>query len=386
MKVIYIVGARPNFIKSAPLIREMGKHSREFKLLLVHTGQHYDYEMSKVFFEDLELPEPHFHLGAGSGTHAEQTAMVMLALEKVLLSERPGLVVVFGDVNSTLAGALTAAKMHIPVAHVEAGLRSYNRAMPEEINRILVDHVSDLLLCPTRRAVVRLRSEGITRGVHWIGDTMYEMALKGLSLAEKQSSILSRLGVSPGTYCMATLHRAENVDDKKKLGAILDAFRRSGETIILPLHPRTQKRITEYGLSKSRLKRVHLIPPVSYLDMMLLESRAKLILTDSGGVQKEAFFFGVPCLTLRDETEWVETVQSGWNTLVGTRTNSILTALRRVRALSENRQKPRGASKRVRAVFGDDDAGRRATRVLLEFCREAQSVKLREGKVGIYRR
>ena len=360
-RILCVVGARPNFIKSAPVLAAL-KRSRRARTLLVHTGQHYDDEMSRIFFDALSLPTPDVHLRSGSGTHAEQTGRMLMALERVFRARRPELVVVFGDVNSTLAGALAAAKLHIPVAHVEAGLRSFNRRMPEEINRVVVDHLSDLLLCPTRRAVAQLRAEGLTRGVRWVGDPMYEMALKGLRVAERTSRILQRLGLGPGTYCLATLHRAENVDHEPTLRAVLRAFRRSGEPILLPLHPRTKRRMADYGLSARSLGRVRLIPPVSYFDMLMLESRAKAILTDSGGVQKEAFFFRVPCLTLRKETEWVDTVEAGWNRLVGTDPRAIGAALRRQRRRPGPWSMRRGGR---RHPFGDAHAGEKIARMLL---------------------
>lgn len=391
MRLMNIVGARPQFIKVASVLRAIDQYNAAhpastIREVLVHTGQHYDHEMSQVFFKELELKDPDYHLGVGSGTHAYQTGEMIKRVEDVLLGEKPDVVMVYGDTNSTLAGALAAAKLHIAVAHVEAGLRSFNKKMPEEINRVLTDHVSDLLFCPTETAVKNLEREGISKGVNLVGDVMYDSVLYNLDLAEKRSRVMEKLGLSRKGFALATVHRAENTDDPDRLRLILqglDQVVQAGLPVIVPIHPRTRKQLESLGLSTDN---VQLIDPVSYLDMLLLEKQARVILTDSGGVQKEAYWLGVPCVTLRDETEWVETVQSGWNTLVGTRTNSILTALRRVRALSGNRQKPRGAEKRVRARFGDGDAGRRATRVLLEFCREAGSVKLREGKVGIYRR
>ena len=322
MKLVDIVGARPQFIKLAPILQAIecynqGHPNRPIHEVLVHTGQHYDYEMSGVFFDDLGLKPPDYHLGVGSGTHGYQTGEMLQRIEEVLLAEKPDLVMVYGDTNSTLAGALAAAKLHIPVAHVEAGLRSFNKRMPEEINRVLTDHVSDLLFCPTRTAVENLRREGITEGVHWVGDVMYDAALQYLALAEKKSRILERLGLEPQGYTLATVHRAENTDNPQRLRAIfagLEGVAQAGLPVVLPLHPRTRKQAEALGLS---LNGVQVLEPVSYLDMLLLEKNARVILTDSGGVQKEAFFFRVPCVTLREETEWVETVEAGWNVLVG---------------------------------------------------------------------
>lgn len=322
MKIGDIVGARPQFIKLAPILRAIEHHSRgspscPLQEVLIHTGQHYDYEMSQVFFEELGLKAPDYHLGVGSGSHGYQTGEILKRVEEVLLREKPDLVMVYGDTNSTLAGALAAAKLHIPVAHVEAGLRSFNRKMPEEINRVLTDHLSSLLFCPTQTAVENLQREGIAAGVHLVGDVMYDAALQYLTLAERKSRILERLGLEPKSYVLATVHRAENTDDPERLQGIfsgLEAIARAGLPVILPLHPRTRKQVEALGLSPEG---VRVLEPVSYLDMLLLEKNAKVILTDSGGVQKEAFFFRVPCATLREETEWVETVEAGWNTLVG---------------------------------------------------------------------
>ncbi len=333
MRLLNIVGARPQFIKVGPILRALEKHNRQYpqravQEILVHTGQHYDYEMSQVFFEELGLKSPDHHLDVGSGTHADQTGEILKRIEEVLLKEKPDLVMVHGDTNSTLAGALAAAKLHIPVAHVEAGLRSFNKKMPEEINRVLTDHVSDLLFCPTETAVKNLEREGITNGVHLVGDVMYDSVLYNVQLAEKRSGILDELKLNPKAYCLVTVHRAENTDDAGRLKSIfqaLEAIAGEGLHVVVPLHPRTRKQLETIGLSTNRLQ---LIKPTSYLDMLLLEKNAKIILTDSGGVQKEAFFFRVPCVTLRDETEWVETVEAGWNVLVGCERDRILGAVR----------------------------------------------------------
>lgn len=322
LKIVDVVGARPQFIKLAPVLKAIKEYNEKnwqcpIQEILVHTGQHYDYEMSGVFFDELGLKAPDYHLGVGSGTHGYQTGEMLKRIEEVLLAEKPDLVMVYGDTNSTLAGALAAAKLHIPVAHVEAGLRSFNKRIPEEINRVLTDHVSDLLFCPTETAVKNLEREGITKGVYLVGDVMYDAALQYLALAERKSCILERLGLEPKSYALATVHRAENTDDPERLRAIfagLEGVARAGLPVVLPLHPRTRKAAEALGLS---LNSVRVLEPVSYLDMLLLEKNARVILTDSGGVQKEAFFFRVPCVTLREETEWVETVEAGWNVLVG---------------------------------------------------------------------
>ena len=322
MKIVDIVGARPQFVKLALILKAIEKHNAEnpdSKIIevLVHTGQHYDYEMSQIFFDELGLKDPDYHLGVGSGTHANQTGEILKHTEEVLLKEKPDLVMVYGDTNSTLAGALAAVKLHIPVAHVEAGLRSFNRKMPEEINRVLTDHISSLLFCPTKTAVENLRREGIEKGVHLVGDVMYDAVLLYLSLAEKKSNILERLNLEAKSYALATVHRAENTDKGGRLEGILkglEGIAENGLPVVFPVHPRTRKKIKEAGFSISGIM---LIDPISYLDMLILEKNARVILTDSGGVQKEAFFFKVPCVTLRDETEWVETVEAGWNTLAG---------------------------------------------------------------------
>ena len=322
MKVVHIVGARPQFIKLAPILKAVERHNQQYpdrpiQEILVHTGQHYDYEMSQVFFDELGLKAPDYHLGVGSGSHGYQTGEMLKRIEEVLLKEKPDLVMVYGDTNTTLAGALAASKLHIPVAHVEAGLRSFNKKMPEEINRVLTDHLSDFLFCPTQTAVENLRREGIEKGVHLVGDVMYDAVLLYLDLAERKSEIMERLGLKPKSYALVTVHRAENTDQPERLRAIFEGLERvakEGLSVILPLHPRTRKQLNALGIHP---KEVQVLDPVSYLDMLVLEKNARVILTDPGGVQKEAFFFGVPYVTLREETEWVETVETGWNTLVG---------------------------------------------------------------------
>jgi UDP-N-acetylglucosamine 2-epimerase len=316
-----IVGARPQFVKAAPVSRVL---SDAFDEKLIHTGQHYDYGMSEVFFKEMGIQEPEYNLGIGSGTHAEQTGGMMVELEKTFSRINPDLVLIYGDTNSTLAGALTASKMQIPVAHVEAGLRSYNRAMPEEVNRIIADHLSSFMFCPTTAAVKNLASEGIVEGVHNVGDVMYDALLYNLSLARNRSTILEDLALQKDEYALATVHRAGNTDDQNNMRAILEAFRHISTRIVFPLHPRTRKLLAEFGLSIP--SNVSLVEPVGYLDMLVLEENANCILTDSGGIQKEAYLLGVRCITLRDETEWVETVKAGWNSLVGTNTDRICNA------------------------------------------------------------
>jgi UDP-N-acetylglucosamine 2-epimerase len=327
LRIASIVGARPQFIKAAALSRELRKRHEE---ILVHTGQHYDYAMSGVFFEGLEIPPPDVNLEVGSGLHGAQTGLMLHRIEEVLVSKRPDRVLVYGDTNSTLAGALAAAKLHIPVIHVEAGLRSFNRRMPEEINRVMVDHISELLFCPSDTAVSHLAAEGITRGVHLVGDVMLDVLNWTRERADaKPSGILGRLGLREKHYLLATVHRSENTDDPGRLSGILAALDAVGETVVFPVHPRTRKVIESNG-GGARQPNVRLIEPLGYFDMVSLSRSARLILTDSGGLQKEAYWLGVPCITLRDETEWVETVTTGWNTLAGSKTDRILHAVRSI--------------------------------------------------------
>lgn len=312
MKIVSVVGARPQFIKLGPVSKALRKRHTE---VIVHTGQHYDPKMSDVFYRELEIAKPDYNLGVGSGNHGEQTGRMLAGLEGLFVSEKPDAVLVFGDTNSTLAAALAAVKIHIPVAHVEAGLRSHNRAMPEEVNRVLTDHVSSLLFCPTDAAVANLAKEGISRGVHQIGDVMLDAAQHYGAKAEGAAQVFQSLALAKGSYLLATIHRASNTDDREILAGLLGTFAAIEEPIVFPVHPRTRKAITESGLTPSA--NVRFIDPVGYLDMLALEKNARMILTDSGGVQKEAFFFGIPCVTMRTETEWVELVEAGWNRVVG---------------------------------------------------------------------
>lgn len=344
-----IVGARPQFIKCAPVSREIRKHFRE---ILIHTGQHYDYNMSQTFFEELAIPEPDFNLGIGSGNHGEQTGKMLIELEKVLLTIKPDLVMVYGDTNSTLAGALVAAKLQIPLAHVEAGLRSYNRLMPEEINRIVADALGQYLFAPTETAVNNLKSEGKTAGVHLVGDVMFDSFLFNLSRVDAES-VLSRYDVKPQKYILTTIHRAQNTDNPAILRALISALEQSDETIIFPVHPRTKKMIKEHHLMVHN-SFLRLVEPVGYLDMLVLEKNANLILTDSGGVQKEAYFAGVPCIVLRAETEWVELVQSGWAKLVGTNYHLLPKMMKESRKFSGSPSN----------LFGDGTASRQIAAIL----------------------
>lgn len=327
IRIVTIVGARPQFIKAAAVSREMQKHCSGIEEIMVHTGQHYDANMSQVFFDELEIPRPKYNLDVSGGSHGAMTGRMLEGIERILLEERPDWVLIYGDTNSTLAGALAAAKLHIPVAHVEAGLRSFNMRMPEEINRILSDRVSTLLLCPTQTAITNLAHEGITSGVHNVGDVMYDVALYYRDKAREQSRILETLELAGKRFALATCHRAENTDDPARLEQIVTALSEIAQQlpVVLPLHPRTRKLLQQFDLAH-HLETLTLTEPLPYLDMVALEQSAHVILTDSGGVQKEAFFYRVPCITMRDETEWVETVHSGWNQLVGASSAKILSA------------------------------------------------------------
>jgi UDP-GlcNAc3NAcA epimerase len=348
MKIVSVVGARPQFIKAAPVSKALKKAGHNE--ILVHTGQHYDYGMSQVFFDELNISEPNMNLEVGSGHHGRQTGQMLMRIEEVLLREEPDWVLVYGDTNSTLAGALAAVKLQIPLAHVEAGLRSFNREMPEEHNRVLTDHCSDLLFCPTQTAVDNLAREGITRGVKLVGDTMYDAVLQFSEIAKSHSTILQALGLKAKEYLLATLHRPYNTDVPANLNSILAAFLEIKEPIVFSVHPRTRERIADLDnplKSQFESSSVHVLDPVGYLDMLVLEQNARIVLTDSGGMQKEAYFFGVPCITIRPETEWIETVEEGWNVVTGSDRSSIVEKTR-------NLQPPPQLQRRV---FGDGHAG-----------------------------
>ena len=332
MKIITIVGARPQFVKAAMISQAIVNHNRDnnnpIEECMLHTGQHYDETMNAVFFEKLEIPQPSWQLNCGGGSHAEMTARMLIEIEKILQENRPDYVLVYGDTNSTLAGALAASKLHIPVVHVEAGLRSFNRQMPEEINRTLTDHLSKYLFCPTQVSILNLKNEGITEGVFHVGDVMYDAAITFGKIAELTSNILSTLQLEKKQFYLCTVHRAENTDNSERLSQIMEALVEIARTdcpVILPLHPRTKKYVDSRQIESNKAFR--LIEPVDYLAMIMLEKNAKTILTDSGGVQKEAYFHKTPCITLRDETEWVETITAGWNQLAGYRKESIFLCL-----------------------------------------------------------
>ncbi len=347
MKVVTIVGARPQFVKAAAFGRVLRQEHTE---VLVHTGQHYDPALSDVFFQELDLPKPRHHLGVGSGSHGRQMGQMLERLEPVLEKEAPDWVVIFGDTNSALAGAIATSKLHMPLAHVEAGLRSFDRSMPEEINRIVADHTSDILFAPTQTAMDILDTEGLATRAHLTGDIMYDSLLHQLPLAE-ETDIIERLALLPGGYALATVHRAANTDNLDALGRILDALALLDEPVVFPMHPRTRLAIASSDLETS--SNVRVIDPVGYLEMLALQRNARLVLTDSGGVQKEAYLLGVPCVTLREETEWPETLAEGWNVLAGSDPSLIVAA-----AL---RSKPTGTPP---LVFGDGHSAERMVRLL----------------------
>lgn len=356
MKIMQVVGTRPNFMKAAPIIRELS--SKGLNHVFVHTGQHFDESMSKVFFDDLNLPEPDIYLGIGSGSHAKQTADIMLKLEPVILSEKPDLVVVVGDVNSTLAAALCAIKTKTPVAHVEAGYRSGDTSMPEEINRIVVDRISQMLFAPTKDSVDNLLKEGIERSrVFFVGNVMAETLIRFREKAKVQS-ILDNLVLVPKSYALATVHRAENVDSIERLKSIMDAFATSPIPVILPLHPRTEKELGREAIKRYVRAGVRITPPLGYLDFIRLLDNARFVLTDSGGVQEEALLLSVPCMTLRYNTERVITVKLGANRLVGANKRLIEEAIEHI--MQDN------TTTFIAPQFWDDRVAERIADIIIE--------------------
>jgi len=385
MKIVTIIGARPQFIKAAPVSLAIAEHNRftphtsHLTEIIIHTGQHFDADMSDVFFKELNIPRPDYNLGINSASHGAMTGRMLEKIEEILIKEKPGWVLVYGDTNSTLAGALAAVKLHIPVAHVEAGLRSFNREMPEEHNRVLTDHCTDVLFCPTKTAVNNLRNEGFTNIVNDgklvesiepslfaphaspltlnVGDTMYDAVLQFSEIAQRQSTILEDLGIKPKEYLLATVHRPYNTDISENLQNILSAFLEINEPIIFPVHPRTRKILdTKFSPPLTPYPSLKIIGPVAYLDMLILEQNAKVILTDSGGMQKEAYFFGVPCVTMRTETEWTETVEAGWNVVVGAGREKIVEA---VRSLKTGNHRPK--------LYGDGRAAEKIVNYLTAY-------------------
>ncbi|RPJ72920.1 MAG: UDP-N-acetylglucosamine 2-epimerase (non-hydrolyzing) [Alphaproteobacteria bacterium] len=351
MRVASVIGVRPQFVKASVLSYELKKKYEE---ILIHTGQHYDYQMNKIFFDQLNIPEPDYHLDIGSGSHGYQTGEMLKKIEAVLVKEKPDLVLTYGDTNSTLAGALAASKLHIKTAHVESGLRSFDKSMPEEINRILTDHCSDILFCPTENAVENLKREGIEENVYLTGDVMVDSLLCNREIAENKSTILNDLGIKSKEYLVVTIHRASNTDNEKNLKNIVDAFSELNETIIFPLHPRTEKSLKTYGLYNKLKSSVFFTQPLGFFEFIKLMNHAKMVLTDSGGVQKEAYVLKVPCVTLRENTEWIETVEDGWNLLVGSDKEKIVRVVKEFRPIFEtyrNRFGNKGASKNIVSII-----------------------------------
>jgi UDP-GlcNAc3NAcA epimerase len=353
-KILTIAGTRPQLVKVAAVSRVLRE---SFNEVLVNTGQHYDYNMAGVFFDELNIPRPDYDLGIGSDTHGRQTGNMMISIEEVVEKEQPDAVLVYGDTNSTLAAAMVASKMHIPLFHIEAGLRSYNKQMPEEINRIMTDHVSTLLFAPTDIAVGNLEKENIKEGVHKVGDVMYDAVLYNMTLAEEKHT-LENHGLYSGDYILGTIHRVDNTDNKERLEAILNDFSLIEEVVFLPLHPRTKNKIDIFGLNSTldNAKNIKVVEPVSYLEMLLLEKHAKAIVTDSGGVQKEAYFAKVPCLTLRDQTEWLETIEIGWNQLVNPLQDNLFEKLSNLHS-----------GKNVNDLYGDGQTAKKIVSIMNSF-------------------
>lgn len=354
MKIVTVIGARPQFIKASMISRVLQGCAEE---IIVHTGQHYDDQMSAIFFKQLELPTPKYHLGIGSDTHGKQTGRMIEAIESVLYIEQPQLLLVYGDTNSTLAASLAASKLGIPIAHVESGLRSFNKKMPEEINRVITDHLSTLLLCPTEESLKNLKREGIRHQVHLVGDVMYDSVLQYKQIAAQHSDILAKLNLSPTGYYLSTIHRAESTDNPALLSHLLETLGQLDHKVVLPMHPRTEKLIRQWQLEEHlSASNLIIVKPLSYLDMLHLEHNAKLILTDSGGVQKEAYMLEVPCITLRNETEWVETVTAGWNQVSGINKARIFQLISELKIPSDCPQ-----------IFGDGKASEKICQILVSF-------------------
>jgi UDP-GlcNAc3NAcA epimerase len=373
-KLLSIVGVRPQFVKAAMVCAAVERHNaqsppeKRVQHCLLNTGQHYDFAMAEVFFQQLPLPAPDFNLGVGSGNHGAQTAAMLKGIEELLLNVRPDCVIVYGDTNSTLAGALAAVKLHIPVVHVEAGLRSFNRAMPEEINRIVADHVSDLLFCPTQSAVEQLAREGIGRNAQFTGDVMLDATKMFSAVAQQRSAVIRELSVSPRQFILATIHRAENTDSMDRMQELVHMLCRLEQPTVFAMHPRLRHKLDqeqeyrELNQALQAARHLKIVSPLPYLDMLSLECNAQLVMTDSGGVQKEAYFVGTPCLTLRDETEWTETLHDGWNRLVGTSPEKILPLVHSL--WPRNGASPEGAP--ALAAFGDGKASDRIVQILQE--------------------
>ena len=352
-RILTVIGARPQFIKSAPVSRIIRK---SFKEILVHTGQHYDYEMSSAFFKELNIPEPDYNLGIGSDSHSAQTAKILIKLEKIVEKHKPDLMMVYGDTNSTLAGSLVASKLLIPLAHIEAGLRSYNRNMPEEINRICSDRISDLLFCPTKTALRNLKNEGIKKNVYMVGDVMKDLILQTIRSKDFKKRVFEIKQLMKEPFCYLTIHRQENTDNAEHFRKMLDLISKIKYKVIFPLHPRTKKQIER---NKIRLtENISVLKPISYFESLAYQKNADIVITDSGGMQKEAYILGTPCITLRDETEWTETLQNGFNTVVGSDTKKFVAALEKCLTIKLKPDKN---------LFGRGDASEKITKVIRKY-------------------
>ncbi|NJD99324.1 UDP-N-acetylglucosamine 2-epimerase (non-hydrolyzing) [Thermococcus sp. LS1] len=375
MKPAFVFGTRPEIIKLAPVIRAF--EERGVEPLLIHTGQHYDYEMSSVFLEELELRRIDYHLEVGSGTQAEQTGTAMIKIEKVLMEEKPDVTLVQGDTNTVLAGALASVKLKIPVAHVEAGLRSFDRTMPEEINRILADHASEVLFAPTEEARKNLEREGITENVYVVGNTVVDAVLQNAEIAERKSDVLERFGLKPKEYILLTAHRAENTDSKENLRRLLEILEALPVKAVYPMHPRTRKRLESFGLWErvEAIENLIVTKPLGYLDFLKLQKNAKIVMTDSGGIQEESIILNVPCLTLRYNTERPETVKAGGNVLVGLEKERALSYVERLLSDEEFYKKMASAPN----PFGDGKAGERIAEILLKLYK-MEKLKVRSSR------
>ncbi|NJE42290.1 non-hydrolyzing UDP-N-acetylglucosamine 2-epimerase [Thermococcus sp. GR6] len=375
MKPAFVFGTRPEIIKLAPVIRAF--EERGVEPLLIHTGQHYDYEMSSVFLEELELRRIDYHLEVGSGTQAEQTGTAMIKIEKVLMEEKPDVTLVQGDTNTVLAGALASVKLKIPVAHVEAGLRSFDRTMPEEINRILADHASEVLFAPTEEARKNLEREGITENVYVVGNTVVDAVLQNAEIAERKSDVLERFGLKPKEYILLTAHRAENTDSKENLRRLLEILEALPVKAVYPMHPRTRKKLESFGLWErvEAIENLIVTKPLGYLDFLKLQRNAKIVMTDSGGVQEESIILNVPCLTLRYNTERPETVKAGGNVLVGLEKERALSYVERLLSDEEFYKKMASAPN----PFGDGKAGERIAEILLKLYK-MEKLKVRSSR------
>ncbi|MDP2683937.1 MAG: UDP-N-acetylglucosamine 2-epimerase (non-hydrolyzing) [bacterium] len=352
-KIVSIIGARPQFIKASPIHNEIQKR---FNLVSIHTGQHYDNNLSDVFFRQFKLKKPDYNCKIGSGNHGEQSGKMLIEIEKILIKEKPQLIIIYGDTNSTLSGVIAASKLHIPTAHIEAGMRSFNRHMPEEVNRVIADHLSELNFCVNKNASQNLKNEGIHQGIHIVGDTMYDVFHKLKKSINKK--VLNTFKLDPGDYILTTIHRSSNTENKESLNSIVKALININENFVIPLHPRTKKYLLKYDLYSKLINsdNIHIIPPQGYVENLSLMYYSKKILTDSGGMQKEAYFMKKPCITMREETEWIETLNIGQNTLVGNDTKKIIKAIQQTPITFKNKK-----------IFGGGNSASKIIKIISDF-------------------